>query len=160
MPYLITGFDSAGVPCAVNVSDEGIVSGDALLNDWLTANPVPDPPEGDPPHVSGQPLSDARLEQIRQHVSRLLTYTTIAAPPPEVPLARDREASPTAPAAGRHPSPSPTPGHRHTTAELEAMTVTDLRSLAVPAQIAGASTMTKAELVTALQAHQRSGSAR
>lgn len=162
MPYLITGFDSAGVPCQVNVSDEGIISGDALLNDWLTANPVPEPPGDEPPHVSGEPLSDARLEQIRQHVSRLLTYTTIAEPPPEVPplLARDPGVAPTDPQRGRQPEPSPTPGHRHTTAELDAMTVTDLRSLAVSAQIAGASSMHKAELVSALQDHERSRSER
>lgn len=42
----------------------------------------------------------------------------------------------------------------YTAAELEALTVTDLRDLASTAQIAGASRMTKAELVAALLAAQ------
>lgn len=42
----------------------------------------------------------------------------------------------------------------YTAAELEALTVTDLRDLASTAQISGASRMTKAELVAALLAAQ------
>ena len=37
MPYLISGFDSAGVPCQVTLEDDGTLTGDALLVDWLNA---------------------------------------------------------------------------------------------------------------------------
>ena len=56
MPYLISGFDSAGVPCQVTLEDDGTLTGDALLVDWLNAEAMPPPPEGAPEHVPGEPL--------------------------------------------------------------------------------------------------------
>lgn len=96
MPYLISGFDSAGNPCQVTLQDDGSLTGDPLLVDWLNAEPMPPPPEGSPEHVPGEPLSAERLEQMRQHVSRLLTYTHITEPMPVTP--KDEPAPEPAPA--------------------------------------------------------------
>lgn len=160
MPYLISGFDSAGVPCQVSLEDDGTLTGDALLVDWLNAEPVPPPPEGSPEPVPGEPLSEERLEQMRQHVSRLLTYTHIAEPMPVTPKDEPApEVDPPARAA-TPPSPPSAPAHRHTHAELEAMNVGELRDLARTAGVVGAASMSKAELVTALSAPHRSGSER
>lgn len=57
-------------------------------------------------------------------------------------------------AASPQTSDAPQASGAYTAAELEALTVTDLRDLASTAQIAGASRMTKAELVVALLAAQ------
>jgi hypothetical protein len=154
MPYDLTGFDSAGVQHAFVMDDMGVVTGGEQLTAWLSENPYVKsaPAAGETVPASGA-LTPSQVEAMRQHVSKILTYVQMA-PQPVL------EAEPKdAPAAGRReaaPPSAPPPAHRHTTVELEAMTVTDLRSLAVSAQIAGASTMNKAELVTALQAHERS----
>ena len=78
-------------------------------------------------------------------------------PPPgeggetEPPPPGEEGGEPDAPTAD--PALDPSAG-AYTAADLEALTVTDLRDLASTAQIAGASRMTKAELVAALLAAQ------
>jgi Rho termination factor, N-terminal domain len=135
MPYTITGFDSAGVEHTYQMTDAGAVSGDdALLGDVFTSYPL-EPFEGATP-------TDAELDAVRQNASRLLTYVTIAA---ELPLAEPPpEGTPLVPA----------PGVRYTAAELNAMTVAEVRELATAAHVLGAASMTKAELVAALLAQQ------
>lgn len=156
MPYDLTGFDSAGVQHAYVMDDMGVVTGGDgdQLTTWLTENPYvkPEPAEGEPVPEGGA-LTPSQVEAMRQHVSKILTYVQIA-PQPVL------EAEPKdAPAAGRReaaPPSAPMPSHRPTHAELEAMTVTDLRSLAAMQQIAGSSTMNKSELIAALSAPHRS----
>jgi hypothetical protein len=165
MPYDLTGYDSAGVRHEYVIDDSGAVTGDDdLLPGWLGSTPFekPEPVEGETAPESGE-LTPSQVEAMRQHVSKLLTVVVIALQPKEAeqaaptdpPTAAPTDA-PTATTTQAAPASATTStGRRYTQTELEAMTVTDLRSLANSAQIAGASTMTKAELVTALQAQQR-----
>lgn len=164
MPYIVTGYDSAGVRHEYVMDDAGAVTasvpGDEPLTGWLGENPFekPEPIEGETAPASGE-MTPSQLEAMRQHVSKLLTVVQIA-PAPEADV-RGTAQAPTDPATRQPPgTATTTTPRRYTTTELEAMTVTDLRSLAVAAQIAGAASMPKAELVTAIQAHQRSASER
>lgn len=77
MPYDLTGYDSAGVRHDYVMDDAGALTGDdPLLPDWLGDNPLP-PIAGDRP-------TDAELDAIRQHASKLLTFMVVAyRPPPE-----------------------------------------------------------------------------
>lgn len=160
MPYDVTGYDSAGVLHTYEMTDDGTVSaqdGDDLLTGWLGSNAFekPEPIEGETPPESGE-LTPSQLEAMRQHLSKLLTNVQLAKQP------EDEEQSPTPQAPSTTstssgtsaPSASTTSAPRSTQTELEAMTVTDLRNRATTAQIVGASSMTKAELVTALLAYQ------
>lgn len=151
MPYTITGCDSAGERHDYLMDDSGTITGDALLTGWLAENPLP--------ARAGETPTDTELDEVRQHVSKLLTVVQMAAVPPEAPPAEEPEVDPIARRAPPAPPTASRHAAHHTTAELEAMTVTDLRSLAAAAQIAGASSMSKAELVTALST-PRSGSER
>jgi hypothetical protein len=179
MPYILTGFDSAGERHEYAMDDTGAVTaqvpGDELLVGWLATDPYvkPDPIEGETAPESGD-LTPSQLEAMRQHVSKLLTVVQMApAPEAEVRGTEQEHARGVAPGLtdpptagqpegresreGRESSraaASP-PRERHTHAELEAMTVTDLRSLAQGEQIVGASSMSKAELLTALSAPHR-----
>jgi hypothetical protein len=134
MPYTIAGYDSAGVLHTYQMTDAGAVSGDdPLLSDVFNAYPL------EP--FAGQAPTEAELEAVRQNASRLLTYVTIAAElPPEAPP----EGTPLVPVAGT----------RYTAADLHAMTAAEVRDLATAAHVSGASSMTKAELVTAVLASQ------
>ena len=165
MPYDLTGYDSAGVRHEYVMDDSGAVTGDDdLLPGWLGATPFekPEPVEGETAPESGE-LTPSQVEAMRQHVSKLLTVVVIApqptegeqAAPTDPPTAAPTDA-PTATTTQAAPSSATTStSRRYSTTELEAMTVTELRAMANAAQIAGASTMSKAELVTALQAQQR-----
>jgi hypothetical protein len=157
MPYDLTGYDSAGVQHAYVMDDMGAVTGDDdLLPGWLGANPYekPEPAEGETAPESGA-LTPSQVEAMRQHASKILTYVQIVVQPevPEIEPQRDeRGRQVTRPSVPESPHSSVAPGHRRTHAELEAMTVTDLRSFAHSQQIAGASSMSKAELIAALSA--------
>lgn len=155
MPYILTGYDSAGARQEYLVDDTGAVTGagpgDTLLTGWLGENPYekPEPLAGETPPASGA-LTPSQVESMRQHASKLLTLVQIMPQPLEDETPSDPGAS-SATLGTQAPSTS---APRYTTAELEAMTATDLRSMAVAAQIPGASSMTKADLVTALLSHQ------
>ena len=163
MPYDLTGYDSAGVRHAYVMDDSGAVTGDDdLLTGWLGATPFekPEPVEGETAPESGE-LTPSQVEAMRQHVSKLLTVVVIAPQPQEGDQAAPTDAPPAAPTDAppattpqAAPSSTSTSAPRYTQSDLEAMTVTDLRTRATTAQIVGASSMTKAELVTALLAYQ------
>jgi Rho termination factor, N-terminal domain len=147
MPYDLTGFDSAGVLYEYVLADDGSVAGDQpLLVDWLATNPVPDPPDDVPVAAPGEPPTPAQLELRRQHYSKLLTHVQITAQP-----IADTDPTPPAPDA---PIDARTTGVRYTAAELNAMTVSEVRELATAAHVVGAASMTKAELITAVLASQ------
>ena len=130
MPYAISGY-AGGTLRQIVLQDDGTLTGDGLVTGWLADNP---PPATD-------------IEAVTLHVGKLLTEVHSA--PLDVPRpARalpPREAAPeagTAPTATSGSTPcSPAQQHApYTTAELEALTVTDLRELATEAQLAGALT--------------------
>jgi Rho termination factor, N-terminal domain len=147
MPYDVTGYDSAGVLHAYVLADDGSVTGDTdLLTGWLADNPLPPPPDDVPMPAPGEPPSPAQLELIRQHYSKLLTNVQVSPQPIE-----DVDPTPPAPEA---PIDALRTGVRYTAAELNAMTATEVRELATAAHVVGASSMTKAELVTAVLASQ------
>lgn len=170
MPYDLTGYDSAGVRHEYVMDDSGAVTGDDdLLPGWLGSTPFekPEPVEGETAPESGE-LTPSQVEAMRQHVSKLLTVVVIApqpqegeqaaptdpvsAAPTDAPTATTTQATPSSQTA---PSSTTSTTRRYTQTELEAMTVTELRAMANSAQIAGAPSMSKGELVTALQAQQR-----
>lgn len=164
MPYILTGYDSAGERHEYTVDDTGAITGagpgSAMFTAWLGENPFekPEPIEGETAPESGA-MTPSQVEALRQHVSKLLTLVQLVPQP----LEDDTPTDPEAPIDTRGTSvtsPPQTPTRRYTTTELEAMTASELRAMATSAQIVGASSMTKAELVTAIQAQQPSGSER
>lgn len=165
--YILTGYDSAGERHEYTVDDTGAITGagpgSAMFTAWLGENPFekPEPIEGETVPESGA-MTPSQVEALRQHVSKLLTLVQLVPQPLEDETPTDPEApiDTRATRAPAPPAPVHTPAPRPTTAELEAMTVTDLRSLAHAAQIAGASSMSKAELVTALSAPRHGTSER
>jgi Rho termination factor, N-terminal domain len=147
MPYDVTGYDSAGVLHAYVLADDGSVTGDQdLLVDWLAENPIPPPPDDVPLPVPGEPLSPAQVEAVRQHYSKLLTGVQVSPQP-----IADTDPTPPAPEA---PIDALRTGVRYTAVDLNAMTAAEVRELATAAHVVGASSMTKAELVTAVLASQ------
>ena len=165
MPYNVTGCDSTGERHDYVMDDTGAVlsasPGSDVLSAWLSDNPYvkPEPVPGEAVPEPGA-LTPSQMDALRQHVSKLLTVVQIAPVPPEEAPVLDsqqgehgRDAAPPRPA-----SPAPVPHHTH--AELEAMNMGELRDLARAAGVVGAASMSKAELVAALQAPHRSGSER
>lgn len=143
MPTAITGY-AGGTLRQIVLQDDGSCTGDGLVTGWLAENP---PPATD-------------VEAITLHVGKLLTEVRSAPLTPSE-AAPETGTAPTATSGSAPESPAQQPAvadtHApYTAAELEALTVTDLRELATEAQIAGAQRMTKAELVAALLASQGS----
>lgn len=165
MPYILTGYDSAGLRHEYTVDDSGAVSGDDdLLSGWLGANAFekPEPVAGEAQPESGA-LTPSQLDALRQHVSKILTTVVIQpqpqagehAAPTDLPTGTTGSTT-TSSSTPYASSSSSTVNQGYTSTELNAMTVTDLRTMATTAGISGASSMTKAELVTALLAQQGS----
>ena len=128
MPYILTGYDSAGERHEYTVDDTGAITGagpgSAMFTGWLGENPFekPEPIEGETRTESGA-MTPSQVEALRQHVSKLLTLVQIVPQPLEDETPTDPEApidTLASPCTVRLPS---TPARRYTTTELEAMTV-------------------------------------
>jgi hypothetical protein len=119
--YTITGYDSSGTRHTYAMDASGTVTspegGDDLLPSFLADNPLEPPPEGTPAPDPDAPLPPERLDAMRQHASKVLTYVVVHQDPQpgeaealtDPPRTQALTDPPTAQPAGSTRSPEPEP---------------------------------------------------